>query len=369
MLDYLWILIKKEYLQLLKDKSMFVLAFVLPVLLVIIYGSAIRMDVRPVKLAICTYNTSIVERTIVNEFVGSDYYEVTQTQDFLSAQKLLNDGKVFALLYLPKNLSNKLDNKQAKVMIYLNGSQSQLASLSYSYISNTLNLALNKLINSKDLPYLQIEARNWFNEANESVWFIMPGQYVSILTLLCIFMGSFLIAREYDRNTIETLITTKATALCVVLSKIVVYYLLSLWSMSIVLILGQLIYDIPIRGNIFVLLLSLSIYALEMICLGCLVSAKLKSQFICVQSAVIIGFLPTVMLSGLIFDLRAVEFFIRLIGQILPSTYEIKALRICMLSGGQSSYLLFNLVVQILFTLAFFTLAVKQVKKDLKKCS
>ena len=188
MLDYLWILIKKEYLQLLKDKSMFVLAFVLPVMLVIIYGSAIRMDIKPVKIAICSYNTSKVERTIVNEFVGSDYYEVTQTYDFDSAQKLLNDGDVVALLYLPKNLSNELDNKTAKIMIYVNGAQAQLASLSYSYISNTLNLALNKLIDTKDLPYLQIEARNWFNESNQSVWFIMPGQYVSIMTLMCIFM-------------------------------------------------------------------------------------------------------------------------------------------------------------------------------------
>lgn len=236
MLDYLWILIKKEYLQLLKDKSMFVLAFVLPVMLVIIYGSAIRMDIKPVKIAICSYNTSKVERTIVNEFVGSDYYEVTQTYDFDSAQKLLNDGDVVALLYLPKNLSNELDNKTAKIMIYVNGAQAQLASLSYSYISNTLNLALNKLIDTKDLPYLQIEARNWFNESNQSVWFIMPGQYVSIMTLMCIFMGSFLIAREYDRQTIETLITTKASAFCVVLAKIIVYYLLALWSMAVILI-------------------------------------------------------------------------------------------------------------------------------------
>ncbi|MDY3107535.1 MAG: ABC transporter permease [Succinivibrio sp.] len=367
MLDYLWILIKKEYLQLLKDKSMFVLAFVLPVMLVIIYGSAIRMDIKPVKIAICSYNTSKVERTIVNEFVGSDYYEVTQTYDFDSAQKLLNDGDVVALLYLPKNLSNKLDNKTAKIMIYVNGAQAQLASLSYSYISNTLNLALNKLIDTKDLPYLQIEARNWFNESNQSVWFIMPGQYVSIMTLMCIFMGSFLIAREYDRQTIETLITTKASAFCVVLAKIIVYYLLALWSMAVILILGQLIYDIPIRGNILILIISLGVYALEMLCLGSLISAKLKSQFICVQMAVIIGFLPTVMLSGLIFDLRAVEFFIRLIGQILPSTYEIKAMRICMLSGGQYAYVIFNLGLQILFTVGFFSLAVKQVKKDLRK--
>ena len=145
----------------------------------------------------------------------------------------------------------------------------------------------------------------------------MSGQYVSIITLISIFLGGFVIAREWDRKTIESLAATNASAFEIVLSKVIVYYIMAIWSMFIILGLGELLYDIPIRGSIIGLVFSLSVYVLEMICLGVLISSFMKNQFTAAQIAVIIGFLPTVMLSGLIFDLRAVQPFIKVIGMIL----------------------------------------------------
>ena len=169
---------------------------------------------------------------------------------------------------------------------------------------------------------------------------------------MCVFLGSFAIAREWDRGTFESLCATNASALDIVLAKVIVYYVLALMTMFVILSLGQVLYDIPIRGNILYLLVSLSVYALEMICLGLLISAKLKNQFTATQIAVVIGFLPTVMLSGLIFE------------HIIPPTYEVKAMRINIMSGGQELYLLKNLLIQIAWTIVFFTLTVRQVKKD-----
>lgn len=366
MFKYLPLLLEKEYKQILKDKSVFVLAFIFPIILVLIYGSAIRMDVKPVKLAICTYNQSVLERTITQEFIGSEYYEVEVTPDFSKARKLLEEDKVDVLLYLQNNFANEVQKGNGQVIIYANGVEAQLAELSSMYLNGTLAKAVEKVANSEGSKRISINTRNWFNEANESVWFLMSGQYVSIITLMSIFLGSFVIAREWDRNTIETLATTKASALEIVLSKVIVYYLLALWSMLIVLTVGQTLYLIPIRGSIISLLVSLSIYALEMICLGVLISSKLKNQFLCAQMAVILGFLPTVMLSGLIFDLRAVQLFIRIIGAIIPPTYEVKAMRISMLSGGQTGFIMLNFVIQLFWCSVFFTLAVIQVKKDCK---
>lgn len=366
MLRYLPILIEKEFKQLLKDKSVFLLAFVLPFILVIIYGSAIRMEAKPVKLGIVSYNQSFVERTIVSEFVGSNYYDVTVTPDFTTGSKLLSHNKIKALVIIPKDIDNRLNHQNAQIDIFLDGVESQLASISNNYIQNTINDAFLKISPDAFKEKVKIISRNWFNEANESVWFLMAGQYVSILTLMCIFLGSFVIAREWDRKTIESLAATNVSALEIVLAKVIVYYFIALWSLFIILSFGQVMYHIPIRGHIGLLILSLAIYAFEMICLGVLISAKLKNQFTATQAAVIIGFLPAVMLSGLAFDLRAVEWFIRIIGNIIPPTYEIKAMRIEFLSGGQLHYLIFNIFLQIAWAILFFFMAVRQVKKDSK---
>ncbi|MCI6905760.1 MAG: ABC transporter permease [Succinatimonas sp.] len=361
MFKYLVPLLKKEVLQTLKDKSVFMLVFLLPIILVIIYGSAIRMEIKPVKLGLVSTNVSVLEREITQEFLGSDYYELTVVPTFIEGQKLLDDNKVKALVYVPHDLSTQIKVKKAQIMIYLNGVESQLAAISEGYIKQTLAAVLQKSYKSHNIS---IESRNYFNEANESVWFLMSGQYVSILTLMCVFLGSFAIAREWDRGTFESLCATNASALDIVLAKVIVYYVLALMTMFVILSLGQVLYDIPIRGNILYLLVSLSVYALEMICLGLLISAKLKNQFTATQIAVVIGFLPTVMLSGLIFDLRAVQPFIAVIGHIIPPTYEVKAMRINIMSGGQELYLLKNLLIQIAWTIVFFTLTVRQVKKD-----
>ncbi len=364
-MSYLSILLEKEIKQILKDKSVFVLVFILPVVLVIIYGSAIRMEVKPVSLCIASYNQSLIERTIAQEFLGSTSFKVSMVNSFAEGKALLDSDQVKSLLYIPKDFTSKLLQGHGELVIYLNGTEAQLASISDSYIKLSLQNAMSKLY-PDDSKRISIITRNWFNEANESVWFLMSGQYVSIISLMSIFLGCFVIAREWDRKTIESLAATNASALQIVSAKVIIYYVLSLWAVFIILALGELLYKIPIRGNILALIASLSIYALEMICLGVLISAKLKSQFTAAQCAVIIGFLPTVMLSGLLFDLRAVEPFIAFIGKIIPPTYEVKAMRINMLSGGNGAYIWQNFAIQLAWCALFFTLAVRQVKRDSK---
>lgn len=365
MFRYLPILLEKEFKQILKDKSVFILAFLLPMLLVVIYGSAVRMEVKPVKLCICTYYESSLERAVTDEFAGSPYYEVRVERSFASAQKMLMNNTVKALLYIPKDFPDRVQKGDGELMLYLNGVEAQLSSISEIYIKATVLNAISKETGLNSLR-ISVNTRNWFNESNESVWFLMSGQYVSIVSLICIFLGGFVIAREWDRKTIESLAATNASALEIVLSKVIVYYILAIWSMFLILGMGELLYDIPIRGSIVGLVCSLSVYALEMICLGVLISSKMKNQFTAAQLAVIIGFLPTVMLSGLVFDLRAVEPFIRLIGNIIPPTYEVKAMRINMLSGGSEIYLVVNFFIQLFWTMLFFALSVRQVKKDSK---
>lgn len=358
-------LVLKELKQIMADRSIFALAFVLPVILVIIYGSAVRMEVKPVSLAIVCSQDSKLNHSLVNEFAGSDYFNLTVVPSLFEGERLLKDNQVKAILVLDDNAQSK--GGEHEYMIFLNGVESQQASISRIYIENTLNRALAEYIRDPALnTRIRLNVRNYYNEKNESVYFLMSGQYVSIITLLCTFLGSFVIAREWDRGTMESLASTQASDLEIVLSKIAVYYVLTLYSVALVVSLGQFLYQIPIKGSIFMLLVSLAVYALELLSLGIFISAKLKNQFAATQIAVVIGFLPSVMLSGLIFDLKAAEPFIQLIGTLIPPTYEIKAMRIIFMSGGSFGFLLFNLLIQSLWTVLFITLTVRQVKKDCK---
>lgn len=362
-LKYLPILIYKEYLQILKDKSVFILCFALPLLLVLIYGSAIRMEIKPVSVCIVTQEQNSLTDRIVKEFLLSDYFVTQNTPDFIKANEMFKDEHFKALIHI-RGGKKKDISPGIEIEVYLNGVESQLASISLNYINQTIKSAFTKA--GLSTSGYSVNIRNMFNEANESVWFLMSGHYVSILTLLCMFLGSFVISREWDRKTIETLCATNASATEIVLSKIIVYYVLTVFSIFILLVTGQWLYKTPISGSIILSFVSLFVYAFEMLCFGIFLSAKIKSQFNCAQIAVVIGFLPAVMLSGLIFDLRAVTPIISFIGHILPPTYQVKAMRILFLSGGQSLYIMFNILLQFTIAVILIALTVRQVKKDCK---
>lgn len=362
-LKYLPILIYKEYLQILKDKSVFILCFALPVLLVIIYGSAIRMEIKPVSVCIVTQQQNTLTDTIVKEFLLSDYFITKNTPDFIKANEQFKKEQFKVLIHI-REAKKKDISSAIEIEVYINGVESQLASISLNYINSTLQSAFSKAGFNSDS--YKVNIRNLFNEANESVWFLMSGHYVSILTLLCMFLGSFVISREWDRKTIETLCATNASATQIVLSKIIVYYALTVFSLFILILTGQWLYRIPISGSILLSFISLMVYALEMLCFGIFLSAKFKNQFNSAQISVVIGFLPAVMLSGLIFDLRAVTHIISFVGHILPPTYQVKAMRILFLSGGQNSYIVFNILLQFTLAVALIALTIRQVKKDCK---
>lgn len=359
------ILVRKEFLQVVKDRSIILLVTLLPVMLVIIYGYALRMDAKPIALGIVNQNQSSIGYELQETFCGSEYFDVTVVSTLHEGREMLTRHDVKSLLIIPPDFSVSLNHGDAELMILINGTEAQLASISLSYIQNAI-LEVLKNLYQNSVPLLNVNDRNWFNEENESVWFLMSGQYVGIVTLMCAFLGSFVISREWDRKTIESLCATNASALEIVLSKAIVYYLMSLIGLALTLISGELLLNIPIRGNIPFILCCYGVYCFEMISLGLLISALTHSQFLSVEYAVIVGFLPTVLLSGLIFDLDSVAPFIRIIGYCLPPTYMIQAMRVNFLSGGAWDILLRDLLIQLLFAALFFAATVLKLRRDTK---
>ncbi len=257
----------------------------------------------------------------------------------------------------------------AEIFLIQNATQSQLALLSYVYVAGVIEQVLaqdygflNANLNAAAKP-VSVNYRSWFNEANESTWYLVSAEYVGILGLICLFMVAVVISREWDRGTIASLYNSNASALEIVTAKVGAYYFLALLGGAMTLVYGQVLLSIPIRGNVAMLLATLCIFVLEMTCLGMLISAICKNQFLAQEYAIVIGYLPVTLLSGMIFDLRGLPAAVNFIGHLLPPTYAVESFRICFLSGGQSATLWVNLAIQALGAVLFFSLCVLSVKR------
>ncbi len=257
----------------------------------------------------------------------------------------------------------------AEIFLIQNATQSQLALLSYVYVAGIIEQVLaqdygflNANLNAAAKP-VSVNYRSWFNEANESTWYLVSAEYVGILGLICLFMVAVVISREWDRGTIASLYNSNASALEIVTAKVGAYYFLALLGGAMTLVYGQVLLGIPIRGSVAMLLATLCVFVLEMTCLGMLISAICKNQFLAQEYAIVIGYLPVTLLSGMIFDLRGLPAAVNFIGHLLPPTYAVESFRICFLSGGQSATLWVNLAIQALGTVLFFSLCVLSVKR------
>ncbi|WP_297894575.1 ABC transporter permease [uncultured Campylobacter sp.] len=261
------------------------------------------------------------------------------------------------------------DKDGAEIFLIQNATQSQLALLSYVYVAGVIEQVLaqdygflNANLNAAAKP-VSVNYRSWFNEANESTWYLVSAEYVGILGLICLFMVAVVISREWDRGTIASLYNSNASALEIVTAKVGAYYFLALLGGAMTLVYGQVLLGIPIRGSVAMLLATLCVFVLEMTCLGMLISAICKNQFLAQEYAIVIGYLPVTLLSGMIFDLRGLPAAVNFIGHLLPPTYAVESFRICFLSGGQSATLWVNLAIQALGAVLFFSLCVLSVKR------
>ena len=475
---FLKILVKKEFAQIAKDRSALVIAFLMPLILVVIYGYAMRMDIKPVKVGFVSDLGSKIERDLLGGFLGSKYLQTRVYTDLESARRDFRAHEIESILYFDPRFAAKFQNTLsglggaggeslhrngaeaggnansfgvgsgvdsgssagdigadqgninligdagdanvgpidgasdirntsggvnaspsangaggvsgaannggsssnvgganssekdgAEIFLIQNATQSQLALLSYVYVAGVIEQVLaqdygflNANLNAAARP-VSVNYRSWFNEANESTWYLVSAEYVGILGLICLFMVAVVISREWDRGTIASLYNSNASALEIVTAKVSAYYFLALLGGAMTLVYGQVLLGIPIRGSVAMLLATLCVFVLEMTCLGMLISAICKNQFLAQEYAIVIGYLPVTLLSGMIFDLRGLPAAVNFIGHLLPPTYAVESFRICFLSGGQSATLWVNLAIQALGAVLFFSLCVLSVKR------
>ena len=359
----------KEILQIKNDRSVFIIIFVMPVILIMIYGFGLMMDVKPVKVALFDADNSSLSIKIRQDIGGSDYFALKNVTSLQQGRDLLYKNEVIALIVLPEDLERNVYINKGSVLVNINGSESFNAFVSQNYITSAIDMSVSSYLKGRahtlSHKIFAINYRHYFNQRDNSSDFLMPGQIVGIVTLIACFMCSIVIAREFDRDSFDGLKATAMSAFEFVLSKFIPYFILALTGACLTVVLSFFIFDLPYRGSYLMGGSVLVMYVFTSVSLGLFISILTKNQFLASVLSVIVSFLPSILLSGIIFDLRAIAPFIAKIAYALPPTYAVEAMRISFLSGGSMDIVLFDLMYISVCGAVFYALCVYLVRKSL----
>lgn len=360
-------LVHKEWLQMKRDPSAFLVALGLPLLLVLIFGYGLSMDLRNVPAAIVAGDAGPTAEAVVRRFQASPYFSARVVPTRAEAEALLDAHEVSVVLEIPNDFERRLAQGGADLGLTIHGVDAGAANVMRSYASGAVAIALEmeaeRLGIHQTAAASSLVSRSWFNEANASAWYLVPGLLVVISTLISSFMGSIVVAREFERGTMTSLAVTPASTTEVLAAKAAANFALAALGIGIAASSSALLFNLPLRGSSALFAATLLLSNAWALAFGLFLSALLKRQFVAIQLTVIGSYLPALMLSGYIFDLRSVPVWIEAVGRLMPSTYAIESVKILVLSGGSTAVVLADLAILAAAALLFFALALFVLKK------
>lgn len=361
-------LIRKETCQLLRDQSSILVGIALPVILILIFGYGLSFDVKNMPLAVVLEDTSPTAQDVVAGFYLSPYFTPLALTSLRDAEQLMLAHKVDGILHLRSDFSRQLAAGNASIQLLVNGVDANRGRIMQGYVRSVIAQWAAKRASgnaAKPSGAVTIEQRLWFNEANNSTHFMVPGLIVLIMTLIGALLTALVMAREWERGTLEALFVTPVRATEILIGKIVPYFGLGLIGLTLCLLAAKLLFAVPVRGSLLLILLASMLYLLVALAIGLLISAAVKNQFLASQLALITGFLPALMLSGFIFDLRSLPVAVSSISRVLPATYYVELLQTLFLAGNVWQLIARDCAVLAFFAVALLALARISTRKEL----
>lgn len=333
----------KEMRQLWRDRSNWVSGVALPAVLIVLFGYGISLDIKNVPVAVVREDRSPTVADVLAGLQLSPYIAPQFVESMKDAQALLASRLVDAIVRLPSDFSANLSAGHATVQVIVHGVDAATARTIQGYIAGALGqwsahtADRDSYSDAGEEPgafgSVIVEEQLWFNAANTSTWYLIPGLIVIIMTFLGAFLTSLVVAREWERGTLEALFVTPVRPVELILAKLVPYFLLGMLGFAMCTLAGRLLFGVPVVGSLIVLVLSSCLYMLVALGIGLLVSSVTKNQFLASQAALLLSFLPAVFLSGFLFDLHNVPPAVRVIGEALPATHFLDLIKTLLLAG------------------------------------
>ena len=365
--------VKKEFKQIIRDISSILIAFVLPLILLFLFGFGVNFDTNTVKIGIVDQSNSVESRNFIQSLKNTKYLDTSFYKTTNEAEKFLIGGKIRGYVVIPVNYEIELKKKlNPKIQIITDGTEPNTAKFASTYIQgayfSNLQYENSRKGNLEKTKTISAINRSWYNPALKSTYFILPGSLAIIMTMTGTILTALVIAREWERGTMEAILTTNITKGEFILAKYIAYFILGFLSILFCLFLIIVVFKVPFRGSYIALFITSSLFMLTGLGVGLLISTTFKDQFTSSQIAGTIGFMPSMMLSGLIYEIDSMPFLIRTISNVIPAKYYVSAATSLFLSGTILKIIIFNSIYMLIFATLTAILIYKNTTERLENC-
>ena len=330
-------LCRKEAFQIFRDPSSVTIAFILPVVLLFIFGFGINLDSTAIRVGLVLDDRGVEAQRFAASFFGSPYLRVV-TGSRQEMTEAITAGKVRGFVVIPSDFASQLirPGDTAPIQVITDGAEPNIAAFVENYAKGAWQgwIWQRAKARGESMPsQIQMETRYWFNPSAESRNYLIPGSITIIMTVIGALLTSLVVAREWERGTMEALLSTPVTKAELLLSKLIPYYLLGISSLLLVVAAAVFLLHIPFRGSVLTLLGVSTLFLFSALGLGLLLSTVTRNQFLAAQGALNAAFLPALMLSGFIYEIRSMPLPIRIVSYLIPARYFVSSMQTIFQAG------------------------------------
>lgn len=362
-------LVRKEALQVMRDPSSLAIAFVLPLVLLFLFGYGVSLDADDVRLAVVVENPTPDTAGFTATLANSPYFQVSEVRSRQEAVPLLDRGAVRGIVVLGQRFSADLRAaEEAPVQVILDGADANTARLVQGYVQGVWSTWLTQeaLRQGRTLAVPVVaEGHVRYNPQLRSRNFLIPGLIAIIMALIGTLLTALVVAREWDRGTMESLMATRVGVGEILVGKLLPYFVLGMGGMALSVGLAVTLFQVPFRGSVAALVLVSAVFLLGALAMGLVISALTRNQFAAGQVAIVAAFLPAFMLSGFVFEISAMPLPIQALTTVVSARYFVSSLQTLFLAGTVWRVLLPDLLAMAAIAAVFLAIAVRSTRKRL----
>ncbi|HTZ18577.1 MAG TPA: ABC transporter permease [Dissulfurispiraceae bacterium] len=360
---------KKELIQIRRDRLSLAIAFLMPLMQLFIYGYAITFDVNNIRTVVCDRDRSSMSRELISEFRESGYFSVVAYVDgYKDIDEYLESNKAKVALIIPENFSRDVRTaRPTQVGVIVDGSDSNTATIADGYINAVAGIFSQRIGGVVIRPVIDVRSRVWYNPELKSRNFIIPGLIVVIMAIIVALLTSLTIAREWERGTMEQLISTPVKPAELIIGKLIPYFAIGFTDILLAIITGVFWFGVPLKGSVFLLIGLSSIFIFGGVCFGILISISARgSQAVASQMALLSTFLPAFLLSGFMFAISNMPRPLQVVTYIVPARYFVTISKGIFLKGSSIDVLAYEALLLAVFGAVVFFAAVRRFRKRIE---